>query len=293
MMSEVNNTNIFWGSSAEKVLVASLGKMFSRHPRAALLDFFPGTNGNFLEYIINTFIFDIESVDDPFTDLYTVKCANFSEEYHRTRKCLATHWTALEVNYSLDIQNRLIRIIVDPDDLVSKLIHRINHVYRVGDVPFMSVSNDVKQDDFLLRTQLQHEFSKLRDLVPWRPHNGPTLEINFMDFYERDKFLEMLHSIAVFLGRSPRKISAALPYYETYIKHNHGWIFYNRAVDFINRSIFANHPPEELNLVEQAVVLALCRHEFKRAHPDRYNPFSAVENMPGFDAHIIRTTLFS
>lgn len=276
-----------------QVLLATLHRVFSR-PNGILLDFPPGANGNFLEYIINRFIFSVEAPDNPFTDLYTVKCAAFPPEYHRARRCIGMHWSALRFNYSLDPSAKLIRISVPTDDYEARMIHRINHVYRVTDVPFSTYPDEIKNQKHQLRERLHYEFNLLAQSLPWNPHPGPTLEVNFKDFYDRDRFADMIKTIAVFAEKDVPDPEIYLSYHQTFVDNNHGWLFYQRALQYINQNIYANAAPMDLNLVEQAVVLALCTKDYQQANPNKVNPLNHIHRlMDEFDSDLIRQVLFS
>lgn len=274
-------------------LLSAMYRLFYK-PGNILLDFAPGTNGNFLEYIINRFMFGVTTPDNPFTDLYTVKCSHFPQPYHRERRCLELHWSSTRVDYTSNAGTKLIRIAVPEEDYVARLLYRINQVYRAADVPLFAYSDEIKSQPYTLRKYLHFEFNLLQQSLPWNPHPGPILEIYFIDFYDQTRFLNMLKTIAEFAGSEVSEFDACLPYYKTFLENNHGWVFYNRALQYMNQTILSDGAPTELNTVEEAIVLALCSKEYSRRNPEKINPMNIVhDTMTEFDPNLVKKFLFS
>lgn len=276
-----------------QTLLSAMYRLFYK-PGNILLDFAPGTNGNFLEYIINRFMFGATTPDNPFTDLYTIKCSHFPQPYHRERRCLGLHWSSTQVDYKTNEGTKVIRIVVPEENYAARLLHRINQVYRSADVPLFAYSEEIKKQPYTLRKFLHFEFNLLMQTLPWNPHPGPILEIYFIDFYDQDRFFNMLKTISEFVGQEMFDFGACLPYYKTFLENNHGWVFYNRASQYMNQTILGDGPPIKLNVVEEAVVLALCSKAYRDRNPEKVNPMNIVhDTMTEFDPELVKKFLFS
>ena len=95
------------------------------------LDFFSGSHGHFLEYLINTYIFKGPRVPDVLTKLGTSHNIRNNADYMNCRIVEARHYS--EFSLTSDIPEKLIRISVNTE--LESACYQINVFCRAGDIP--------------------------------------------------------------------------------------------------------------------------------------------------------------
>ena len=96
-----------------------------------LLDFYSGSHGHFLEYLINVYIFQCPLVDKFFTNLGTSHGIRNSSNYMNSRLIVAGHYS--EFNIPIADPTSVVRIQLNSD--YGKAIYQINVDCRTGDIP--------------------------------------------------------------------------------------------------------------------------------------------------------------
>jgi hypothetical protein len=123
-----------------------------------LLDFYAGSHGHFLEYLINVYIFRCPRVDKIFTNLGTSHGIRKDAGYQDSRIIIAGHYS--ESNCLTSCPSVVIRLQIDSPK--GQAIYQINVDCRAGDIPSEKkkeyISAEIQSSPCLLRNDY---FSKL------------------------------------------------------------------------------------------------------------------------------------
>ena len=246
----------------------------------AIIDFYGGTHGNFLEYIINRYIFSIECCKDftPFNNLGTAHAKNDNDAYIKDRKIVCRHFSAFGDKMSEDIP--IIKI------KVSKYYHPVavyNAVLRAGD-QFFDI-NELEKNT-LAKLPIKHEglkaeiirqlgnhinynrkdirnffFSKLmhdeysislmnHDIHP----ENKSLEIDVAVLFEFQKFTMMLGDIANFLNCRFAFDKTLYPLWLEFMSKNHGYNSFTKCSKIIDNIIQCQDYEFKVNVLEEAYI---------------------------------------
>ena len=145
-----------------------------------LLDFYAGSHGHFLEYLINVYIFRCPGVDKIFTSLGTSHGILADTNYMDRRLIVAGHYSELNVPTTDPVS--VVRIQINTN--YGKIIYQINVDCRAGDIPVekkrQNIPVEIRSMSDLLRNNY---FSKLKfpEYGYKIPGDGP-IRLGFMIF---------------------------------------------------------------------------------------------------------------
>ena len=190
------------------------------------LDFFSGSHGHFLEYLINTYIFKGPKVDSIFTESGASHGIRQDLTYMSQRVVHAGHYTEFNIP-DMPTPEKIIRIFVSSQ--IEKSIYQINIMHRAGDIPIekkmQSIPESIRNNPNQLR---QNYFSKLNDNgypLPnnWRWNDLPSYEFPMCSLFNLCDFYIELKKLAQFLEYSFNPDDSLTKIWQEFMLKNQGW----------------------------------------------------------------------
>lgn len=233
-----------------------------------LLDFFSGSHGHFLEYVINTWLFKGPRVDNIFTDLGSSHRKWHDYEYMTHRVVYANHYSEfLEAGIfggeaKKSPPNKVIRISINND--WTNWIYQINVSARAGDIPhekkIESIPHSVKTMPSEFRNQWYSKFNSSDGYH--LPGNWRWPEISAFDFpmeslFDLVYFYNMLHDLAVFLETTFVPDQALGKLFEDFLLKNQGWQCYKKCKQLVDDSFKGNNTDFTSDNLSQALINSL------------------------------------
>jgi hypothetical protein len=197
------------------------------------LDFFSGSHGHFLEYVINTWLFKGPRVKNIFTSEGACHGIRNDQAYMQHRVIESAHYT--EFGRDLKNPSKLIRISINQN--WTKWIYQINVMARVGDIPLEKKITQVPESirsvasDF--RNNWYSKFNSTNDGYN-RPSNWVCTDIPAFDFpmeslFDPVNFYAELYRLAAFLETTfvpDQELSILL---DEFLNRNQGWQYYTKS----------------------------------------------------------------
>jgi hypothetical protein len=222
------------------------------------LDFFSGSHGHFLEYVINTWIFKGPRVDNIFTELGTCHRIRRNAAYEANKIVTAAHYS--EFNIDCVDPHKIIRINID-DDWVN-WIYQINVMARAGDIPLekkLSLTpSKVRSTPNKIRNEWYARFNSQENGY-WRPTVWRWLQLPAFDFsmktlFDPVSFYNELYSLSKFLEIT------FVPDHELYQllvqfqNLNHGWQYYAKCKYIADQILAGNMIEFDSDEISQALI---------------------------------------
>jgi hypothetical protein len=207
-----------------------------------LLDFFSGSHGHFLEYVINTYIFKGARVADIFTESGASHGIRQDLSYMSNRMVHAAHYSEFNIPQPVPPE-KVVRISVASQ--MEKAIYQINVMHRAGDIPIekqiKSIPESIRNSSSQLRLDY---FSKLNDrgyALPnnWRWNDVPVYEFPMCSLFDLADFYIELKKLAQFLEHSFNPDSSLTQIWNEFMQKNQGWQCWNNSQELLTKS-FAN-----------------------------------------------------
>lgn len=205
-----------------------------------LLDFYSGSHGHFLEYLINSYIFNGIRVKNVFTKLGTSHGIKQDLNYMSNRVVYNGHYTEFNITPSVSF-DQIIRISVNSQ--MEKIIYQVNVMTRAGDIPeekkIQELPELVRNNPVQLRNDY---FSKLNDcgyIVPenWRWNNLPSYEFPMGSLYNLYDLYKELKSLALFLKFSFKPDDSLFQIWQEFMQKNHGYNHWIQAQNILTKSL--------------------------------------------------------
>lgn len=217
------------------------------------LDFFPGSHGYFLEYVINRWIYRVPfEMDDPFQSSGSSHRISQDKTYQNSKQVTAMHFSVFGKNYPINT-NKVIRI-----KHCSKLDYVVltNVFYRTHPVASNSIDYPTEQiqkfhyDNISVVGMVTDQ--KLRNDWYDKLFNGnifgansyttpklPYFDFDIQAFFNFSNFLSELQQVANFLDYTFSYDIKLWYVWEKFMALNQGWNAYKHA-DTILNSIYSN-----------------------------------------------------
>lgn len=224
-----------------------------------LLDFYSGSHGHFLEYLINVYIFRCPRVDKIFTKLGTSHGIRKNTSYQDSRIIIAGHYS--ELNIPAPDPTSVVRIQVDTD--YEKIIYQINVDCRAGDIPAekkkQNIPAEIRSSPQLLRNDY---FSKLKFpeygyKIPgdWRWSNSANIyDFPMESLFDLTTLYSEMRKLSNFLNHSWNPDVSLVKIWNEFIEANHGVQAWKKCKNILEMSL-ANSPMEfNCSLWEQALL---------------------------------------
>jgi hypothetical protein len=204
------------------------------------LDYAPGLHGHFLEYVINTYIFCTNKVNNIFQSSGAADRLNVIDEYNFSKIVKCGHYTAF--NYPWDNTTKQVIFIRHASEL--DIIFLTNIYYRCHEIATNSYDFDVekikkfqsallsdKNEEWLLKNNW---FSKLNerhfDNTLCRPLTDlPIFDFDFRCFFDFKKFVTALQQVSQFLNMTFCYDPSLYILWEEFISKNQGYALYTTS----------------------------------------------------------------
>lgn len=197
------------------------------------LDFFSGSHGHFLEYVINTWLFKGPRVNNIFTDLGTSHNIRKDLSYTASKIIHAGHYS--EFNKLQDAPSKVVQITITDD--WAKWIYQINVMARAGDIP---IEKKVELTPAYIRQvvkDLRREWYSKFNFVDngytlpgnWAWENVPSFKFAMESLFDLEDFYRELFQLAEFLETTfvpDRELSNLL---NRFLELNQGWQYYAKC----------------------------------------------------------------
>lgn len=220
------------------------------------LDFYSGSHGHFLEYLINTYIFRGPKVP-LMTDLGTCHLAKKNTEYLANQVIKCGHYSEfnLPTNHSPE---KIIRISVKSE--LERICYQINVFCRAGDIPsnnkILSIPIGIRNNPARLRNDFYSKFYNDGYCIPdqWRWPAVPYYEFPLENLYDLQKLYCGLKKISDFLQHSFNPDQTLAILWQDFMNKNHGWIKWNRMQQILTNVLMNKDIKIELDVIEQALL---------------------------------------
>jgi hypothetical protein len=196
------------------------------------LDFYSGSHGHFLEYLINTYIFKGPRVPEIFTELGTSHNIRKDPDYMQSRTIFAAHYTEFDINLPIT-PGQVVRISVETE--IEKICYQLNVFCRAGDIPAENKLLCIPEEERLTIAQLRNNFySKLkteghRQPDIWRWNESNIFVFSMSALYDIYQLYQTLHELARFLGHSFNPDASLTDLWKQFMLKNHGWNYWINA----------------------------------------------------------------
>ena len=211
-----------------------------------LLDFYSGSHGHFLEYLINVYIFRCPSVDKIFTSLGTSHGIRHDTNYMDSRIIVAGHYSEFNVPTTDPVS--VVRIQTATN--YAKTIYQINVDCRAGDIPVekkrQNIPVEIRSMPDLLRNNYlsKLKYPEIGYKIPgdWR-WSKPTRIYDFpMEslFDLTELYSEML-KLSNFLNHSWNPDVSLAKVWNEFIEANHGVQAWKKCKNILEMSL-SNSP---------------------------------------------------
>jgi hypothetical protein len=222
-----------------------------------LLDFYSGSHGHFLEYIINTYIFKGPKLNNIFTLLGTSHLPRKNKNYIDNRLIICGHFS--EFNLPIYIPDKVVRITIS--EFIEQVCYQINVEYRAGDVPGEKKVNNIPSNIRTDKTHLRNQYySKFVD-----PNNGyqypknwrwevPTFEFPMGDLYDLTNFYIRLKNLADFLEHSFNPDQSLYTVWSQFMNMNHGFVAWTKCQHLLQKALANEFLSFKIDSLEQALL---------------------------------------
>jgi hypothetical protein len=197
------------------------------------LDFFSGSHGHFLEYVINTWLFKGPRVQNIFTAQGACHGIRKDQKYMQHRVIESAHYS--EFGVELTNPSKLIRISINQN--WTNWIYQINVMARAGDIPLekkiIQMPESVRSESKEFRNNWYAKFNFASNGYNC-PGNWIRSDIHAFDFpmeslFDPVNFYTELYKLAAFLETTfvpDQELSMLL---DEFLYQNQGWQYYTKS----------------------------------------------------------------
>jgi hypothetical protein len=223
-----------------------------------LLDFFSGSHGHFLEYVINTWLFKGPRVANIFTDLGTSHLIRKNTSYLQHRIIESGHYS--EFNYDQGTPDKVIRISIN--DSWANWIYQINVLSRAGDIPLekkLSLTPlSVRLNPSKLRNEWYAKFNLVENgySVPgnWRWQDISSFDFPMESLFDPIDFYHELYKLSNFLETTFVPDIELSNLLHEFLNKNQGWTHYKDCKNIIRAVFSGNNVEFSSNEILQALI---------------------------------------
>jgi hypothetical protein len=223
-----------------------------------LIDFWGGSHGHFLEYVVNCWIFGIPRVENLFNENGACHGAKGNREYQHKSFVRCGHYSQFDV--PIDHNNKVIRIIID--DFLGYCCYQINVIHRAGDIPKsqkeLFIPADTRNNPVALRMDYYSKFMMDEHGWPipdrWKFQDCEILEINMVDLYDFVSFMSLLRKIADFFKSTFVPDSELVAVWQEFMHKNQGWNTWILCKEILKDIISGNERIIDLEIEQQALL---------------------------------------
>jgi len=235
------------------------------------LDFYSGSHGHFLEYVVNAYIFDVPKVDNIFTPLGTSHLIRQDYNYMNERIVEARHYSEFKIPVKTKI-DQIIRITVD--NLMEKICYQINVNSRAGDIPAEKKNLSIpgifliKQADLRKIYYSKYSDSDIGYQIPtsnsWTlSTDKPAFEFPMSSMYNLLDFYKTLNQLADYLKQTFNPDFDLYTVWQKFIDLNHGLQSWKKCQAVFENIISKKNIDFSLETHEEALLNVLFSETFK------------------------------
>lgn len=226
-----------------------------------LLDFFSGSHGHFLEYVINTWFFDAPRIPNIFTNLGTCHGIRTHQSYQQQKIVCGGHYS--EFNWSATVPHKLIRISINSD--WANYIYQINVMTRAGDIPIekkiLLTPQIVRNTPRLYRNEWFSKFNFVGNgyRLPgqWRWNNIEAFEFRLESLFDIVEFYQELRKLSAYLQQSFKPDEELGRLFQSFLDKNQGWQYWQKAKQIADQTLLGNTMSFDSNEILQALINSL------------------------------------
>jgi hypothetical protein len=222
------------------------------------LDFFSGSHGHFLEYVINTWLFKGPRVSNIFTDLGTCHGIRRDAAYQENKIVTAAHYSEFDIN-CVD-PAKIIRINIDND--WDNWIYQINVMARAGDIPLEKKLSttllEVRNTPRKIRNEWYSKFNMQEHGYPrpttWRWPQLSAFDFSMKSLFDTASFYKELYSLSKFLEITfvpDQELHQLLIQFQNL---NHGWQYYIKCKHLVDQILAGNTVNFTSDEISQALI---------------------------------------
>jgi hypothetical protein len=235
------------------------------------IDFYSGSHGHFLEYVVNTYIFKGPKIENIFTDLGTSHLIRQNKPYMNQRIAEARHYSEFDLTTDFDF-GKIIRITID--DLIGNICYQINVNCRAGDIPAdkknLMIPKTVRASSAMLRQSYYSKFLFSEHGYPtpkssdWKIGSADnSFEIPMSSMYNIVDFYKILSELSDFLEQT---FVPDVDLYNTwckFVKLNHGLNSWKKCQSVFEHVVSKKNINFLFETHEEALLNALFTLSFK------------------------------
>ena len=220
------------------------------------IDFYPGTHGNFLEYVANVYIMQTNPGSGELIDHMGAAHAA-DDAYKQNRVIHNYHYSLFKEPFEPD--DVVIRITARLDDDELWFIALTNCIHRAGnlgmDQRLQEVPAEIRVVPHLHRNNWYAKFNE-REIYTgyqqWQSSSGSVFEFPLSDFYSYPALIKRLNALAFFLDQTFFPDQRLYQLWHELMHKNQGLQSYNKCSKILD-AIFANQSCEiDCDIIEQA-----------------------------------------
>jgi hypothetical protein len=197
------------------------------------LDFFSGSHGHFLEYVINTWLFKGPRVQNIFTNQGACHGIRNDRAYMQHRVVQSAHYS--EFGIELKNPSKLVRISINQN--WTNWIYQINVVARAGDIPLEKKITQVPESVRSVASEFRNDWYAKFNLINngynrpgnWTRPDIPAFDFSMESLFDPVCFYTELYRLAAFLETTfvpDQELSTLL---EEFLNQNQGWQYYTKS----------------------------------------------------------------
>lgn len=223
------------------------------------LDFFSGSHGHFLEYVINTWIFKGPRVDNIFNTLGASHLIRFDSEYMVNRVVTAKHYSEFNIDHTTP--DKVIRVSIS--DYYAKWIYQINISERAGDIPIEKrnkkmIPDTIRNIPHAFRNNWYSKFNFEENGYVY-PGNWRWQEITSFDFpmeslFEITELYSTLYKLSSFFNMTFVPDQELGQIFEKFLIKNQGWQSYLKCKNIVHESLMGHNIEFSSTIYEQALI---------------------------------------
>ena len=223
------------------------------------IDFFSGSHGNFVEYVVNTYLYNGPKFDELlFTPLGASHGVRTNSKYLNSKRADSNHYTEFNIPIP-ESCSQLVRIVIP--DYKGYICYQVNVINRAGDQTAQTKISKIDNQLNNLPAQLRNfYYSKFMDKslgynVYWNSNSKyDVFEFNMTALYSLREFYQELYKLAKFLNTTfvPNDNLAVL--WKKFINKNHGFLDWEYCNQVLQDIFLNNNYCIDLTVQQQALL---------------------------------------
>jgi hypothetical protein len=222
------------------------------------LDFFSGSHGHFLEYVINTWIFKGPRVSNIFTNLGTCHRIRKDSAYEKHKILTAAHYTEFDIDCVDPV--KVIRIKINND--WDNWIYQINVMARAGDIPLekklKTTPIEVRSAPDKIRNEWYSKFNSQNHgyhlPVTWKWKQIPAFDFSMKNLFDTTNFYNEMRNLSEFLEITFVPDAQLHQLLTQFLNFNHGWQYYVKCKHIVDQTLAGNMFEFESDEISQALI---------------------------------------